>query len=205
MQWFLGDPASGMLNLEAHRLTLAIAKKTLEENCFKTAQKTMDRTPSSFKIGDQVYFKNKQPGKWDFKWRPGYKIVWIECDGHFLHIENQATGKIQSCYVKDIVLEPPVEVWSIDTQFGRVGKFINHPTNHKSSWLTDIITHTFSTVNNWHPSSLQHDMHDHPHHHLNYKGNGRISSFSICFESISDMPFMDNHCTCITRTLGTSL
>ena len=30
-------------------------------------------------------------------------------------------------------------------------------------------------------------MHDHPHHHVNYKGNGRISSFSTCFESLSDM------------------
>ena len=68
MQPFLGDPDSGMLNLEAHRLILAIAKKTLDENHFKTAQKTMDRTPLSFKIGDRVYFKNKQPGKWDLKW-----------------------------------------------------------------------------------------------------------------------------------------
>ena len=41
MQHFLGDPASSMLNLETHRLALAIAKKTLDENRFKTAQKTM--------------------------------------------------------------------------------------------------------------------------------------------------------------------
>ena len=60
MQWFLGDPDSGMLNLEAHRLALTITKKMLDENCFKTAQKTMDRTPPFFKIGDRVYFKNKQ-------------------------------------------------------------------------------------------------------------------------------------------------
>ena len=33
-----------MLSLEAHRLVLAIAKKTLNENHFKKAQKTMDRT-----------------------------------------------------------------------------------------------------------------------------------------------------------------
>ena len=55
MQQFLGDPDSGMLNLEAHRLTLAIAKKTLDENCFKATQKTMDRKPPSFKIGGRVY------------------------------------------------------------------------------------------------------------------------------------------------------
>ena len=93
MQWFLGDPDPGMLNLEAHRLTLAIVKKTLDENHFKTAWKTMDRTLASFKIGDRTYFKKKQPRKWDLKWRPGYRIVQIECNGHFLHIENQATGK----------------------------------------------------------------------------------------------------------------
>ena len=63
MQHFLGDPDSGMLNLEAHRLALAIAKKILDENRFKTAQKIMDCTPPSFKIGDKVYFKNKQPSK----------------------------------------------------------------------------------------------------------------------------------------------
>ena len=74
MQCFLGDPDSEMLNLEAHRLALAITKKTLDENCFKTAQKTMDRQPPSFKIGDRVYFKNKQPGKWDLKWRLIYRI-----------------------------------------------------------------------------------------------------------------------------------
>ena len=59
MQWFLGDPDSRILNLEAHRLTLSIAKKALDENHFNTTQKTMDRTPPSFKIGDRVYFKNK--------------------------------------------------------------------------------------------------------------------------------------------------
>ena len=32
MQHFPGDPDSGKLNLETHRLALAIAKKTLDEN-----------------------------------------------------------------------------------------------------------------------------------------------------------------------------
>ena len=109
MQCFLGDPESRMLNLETHRLALAIAKKTLDKNRFKMSQKTMERTPPSFKIGDCMYFKNKQPSKWNLKWRPGYRIVCIECDGHFLHIENQATGKVCSCNMKDIILEPPIE------------------------------------------------------------------------------------------------
>ena len=128
-----------MLNLEVHRFTLAIAKKTLDENHFKTTQKIMERMPSSFKIGDRVYFKNKQPSKWDLKWRPRYRIVQIECNGYFLHIENQATGKVQSCNVKDVVLEPPVEFWNIDTQFGRAGKYINHPTNLPTISLTDYL------------------------------------------------------------------
>ena len=129
MQWFLGDLDSGMINLEVHQLGLAIAKKTLDENHFKTAQKTMDRQPPSFKMGNRVYFKNKQPGKWDLKWRLGYRIAQIECNEHFLHIKNQATGKVWSCNVKDLVFEPPVEFWNIDTQFGRAGKYVNHPAN----------------------------------------------------------------------------
>ena len=48
-------------------LALAIAKKTLDKNCFRTrtAQKTKIRETSSFKIGDRVYFKNKQSREWD--------------------------------------------------------------------------------------------------------------------------------------------
>ena len=94
IQCFLEDPDSRMLNLEAHRLALAITKKTLDENCFRTVQKTMDKQLSSFRVGDRVYFKNKQPGKWDLKWRPGYRIVQIEHDRHFLQIDNQDTGKV---------------------------------------------------------------------------------------------------------------
>ena len=41
MQHFLGDSDSGKLNLETHTLTLAIAKKTLDENRFTAMQKTM--------------------------------------------------------------------------------------------------------------------------------------------------------------------
>ena len=110
MQQFLGNPESGLLNLEAHHLALAIAKKTLDENHFKTAHKTMDRETPSFKIGNRVDFKNKQAGKWDLKMTPGYRIVCIECDRHYLHIENQATEKTRSCNVKDVVLEAPVEL-----------------------------------------------------------------------------------------------
>ena len=76
-----------------------------------------------------MYFKNKQPGKWDLKWRPGYRIVCIECNGHFIHRENQATGKTQSCNIKDIILGPPIEFWNIDTQFSRASCYINHPAN----------------------------------------------------------------------------
>ena len=139
MHHFLGDPDSGMLNLEIHRLALAIAKKTLDENRFKMAQKTIERKPPSFKIGDCMYFKNKQPSKWDLKWRPRYRIFCIEHDGHFLHIENQATGKICSCNMKDIILEPPIpiEFWNIDIQFGRAGKYINHPTDIPTITLND--------------------------------------------------------------------
>ena len=93
MQCFLGDPDSGKLHLETHRLALAIAKKTLDENRFTATQKTVSRDKPAFQVGDHVYFKNIQPRKWDLKWRSGYQIVHIESNGHFIHIENQATGK----------------------------------------------------------------------------------------------------------------
>ena len=137
MQCFLGDPDSGMLKLETHRLALAISKKTLDENRFTATQKTMAQDKPAFKIGDHVYFKNKHPGKWDLIWRPGYRIVCIECNGHFLHTENQATGKIQSCNVTDIILEPPIEFWNVDTQFSTAGHYINHPTNLPTIQLQD--------------------------------------------------------------------
>ena len=137
MQRFLGNQEFGLLNVEAHHLALAIAKKTLDENCFRTAQKTTHREAPSFMIGDRVYFRNEQPGKWDLKWRSGYQIVCIECNGHYIHIKNQPTGETRSYNVKDIVLEPPVELWNIDTQFGRAGKFINHPTNLPTIVLAD--------------------------------------------------------------------
>ena len=93
MQHFLGDPDSGKLHLETHRLALAIAKKTLDENRLTATQKTVSRDNPAFQVGDHVYFQNKQPGKWDLKWRPRYRIVRIEHNGHYIHIENQATEK----------------------------------------------------------------------------------------------------------------
>ena len=103
MQHFLGDPDSSKLNLETHRLALATAKKTLDENRFSVRQKTLARNKPAFQIGNHVYFKNKQPGKWDLKWRPGYRFcpnwVWqtlhphrkpshrkntiLQCQGHY--------------------------------------------------------------------------------------------------------------------------
>ena len=59
MQQFLGDPDSGKLHLETHRLALAIAKKTLDENRFTATQKTLARDHPAFQIGNCVYFKNK--------------------------------------------------------------------------------------------------------------------------------------------------
>ena len=53
MQHFLGDPESEKLNLEHHCLALSITKKTLDENCFRNAQKTTDRKQPSFQLGDK--------------------------------------------------------------------------------------------------------------------------------------------------------
>ena len=81
------------------------------------------------KLETEYTSKNKTPGKWDLKWRAGYRIVQIEHEGCYLHIKNQATGKIRSCNIKDIVLEPICELWNMNPEFGRASKFINHPNN----------------------------------------------------------------------------
>ena len=39
--------------------------------------------------------------------------------------------------MKDVVLEPPVEFWNIDTQVGRARKYINHPMNLPTVTLND--------------------------------------------------------------------
>ena len=126
---FLGDLDSGLLCLDQHRLSLPIAKKYLDDHRFLTAEKMTDRAEPGFEVGDRVYFKNKTPGKWDLKWRAGYRIVRIEHEGRYLHIENQATGKIRSCNAKDVVLEPIRELWNMNPEFGGASKFINHPNN----------------------------------------------------------------------------
>ena len=48
MQHFLGDPDSGRLNLETHRLALDIAKKTLDKNQFTATQKMLARDKPAF-------------------------------------------------------------------------------------------------------------------------------------------------------------
>ena len=214
MQHFLGDPDSGMLNLETHRLALAIAKKTSDENRFTAAQKMMAWDKPAFQIGDHVYFKNKQPGKWDLKWRPGYRIVCIEHNGHFIHIENQATGKIQSCNVTDIILEPPIEFWNVDTQFGRAGCTIlttppicppyNLRIHHNIIIATKKPCTTGTTINQ-HASTLQHDMYAHTYHKLIKNGTRRISHFPTSPTGISHMTLLDYNSTCLPRKPGMPL
>ena len=81
------------------------------------------------KLVTEYSLKNKQPGKWDLKWRAEYRIVCIECNGHYIHIENQATGKTRPCNVKAVAHEPQVELWNVDITFCRAGKFINQWAN----------------------------------------------------------------------------
>ena len=72
MQHFLGDPDSGHLDLEMHHLALAIAKKTLDENRFRSAHKTTDWTAPNLQIGDRVYFKKQAT------WKMGSEVAsWI--------------------------------------------------------------------------------------------------------------------------------
>ena len=103
------------LDLNSHHLSLAIATNTLDENLLKHAQKMTNCTPPNFKVGYRVFFKNNQPDNWDLKWRAGYRIVCTEHNGHYLYKENQATGKTRPYNTKDVVHEPPVKLWNVDT------------------------------------------------------------------------------------------
>ena len=93
MQQFLGDPDSGCLDLKSHCLVLTIAKKTLDKNQFKHAQQTTNCTPPTCKVSNRVFFKNKQTDKWDLKCRAGYRVVCIQCNQHYLHIETKLQKK----------------------------------------------------------------------------------------------------------------
>ena len=72
-----------------------------------------------------------------FKMETQIQDFHIECNGHYLHIENQAMGKTRSCNIKDIAHEQPIEFWNIDTQCGRAGQLINHPINLPTIKLSD--------------------------------------------------------------------
>ena len=96
MQCFLGYPDLGKLHLETHRLALATAKKTLDENRFTaTTQKTLAKDNPTFQVGDHVYFKNKQPAKWDLKWRPRYRIVQMST----MDISSTLKTKLQAKHI----------------------------------------------------------------------------------------------------------
>ena len=134
MQQFLGNPNSGLLNLQAHQLALAIPKKTLDENCFKTAMETMDREPPSSKIVTQSTLKSNSQENGIWKW---------ELDiGLFAWVQQTLPTHWKSGYRENEVMqhqghsiEPPVEFWKIDTQFGRARKNINHlPTIMLNIW-----------------------------------------------------------------------
>ena len=69
-------------------------------------------------------------------------IVHIECNRHYLHIENQAIGRTRPSNVKDIVNELPVELWNVDTKFGKGWKIYklsskspHYPPKHRLTLL----------------------------------------------------------------------
>ena len=67
MQHFLGNPDLGKLHLETHRLALAIAKKTLDENRFTATQKTLSRDNPAFSSWRSCTFQEQTTWKMGFK------------------------------------------------------------------------------------------------------------------------------------------
>ena len=107
--------------------------------------------------------------------------------------------------MKDIILEPPMEFWNIDTQFGTARRYINHPANLPTITLNEKKTISPITVNNYHIPPLQHSIYDYLHHNLIREGIRRISYFSTSSTGIPNMPLLDHNGTCFFRTPGTSL
>ena len=42
--------------------------------------------------------------------------------------KTKPQGKYNHDNDLDIILEPPIEFWNIETQFSRAGRYLNHPT-----------------------------------------------------------------------------
>ena len=136
MQHFLGDPASGKLNLETHRLALVIAKKTLDENRFTATQKTLARNQPAFQIGFECTLRinNLEMG---FK-----KETWLQNCLHWA--QRTPHPHREPRHRKNTILQhqrhhprTPIEFWNIDTQFGRASHYINHPANLPTIQLMD--------------------------------------------------------------------
>ena len=119
------------LNLEAHHLALAIAKKTLDENHSRTAQKSMDRETSILQNRQQSPFQKQTTRKM------GSQAGDLDTGLFILSMQWTLPTHWKSSYWKNkvvqhqghVVLEPPVEFWNINTQFSRAGKCIHHPAN----------------------------------------------------------------------------
>ena len=171
-----GSSVSACLDLKSHCLALAIAKKTLDENCFKHAQKMTHCIPSNFKVAYRVFFK-KSTWQMGSKMEADYRIVCTECNRHYLHIENQATGKTSSCNINSVIHKLPVKLYNVDTTFGRAGKFINHPANL--------------------PTLFQFSLHRDP----SRQGYTElwVGFIPSSFENLPYMPLMDHHYSHITR------
>ena len=102
IQHFLGDPDSGMLNLETHRLALAIAKMTLDENRFTATRKMMAREKPAFQIEQAARQMGLKMETWiqNFPHRvqqtfhphrePGHrKIMILQCHRHHPRTPNR--------------------------------------------------------------------------------------------------------------------
>ena len=143
MQHFLGDPDSGKLHLETHRLALAIAKKTLDKNRFTASQNTVSRDNPTFNIGDSCVLQKQTTRQVGFEVETripdcSYWVQWtlhptLKTKPQAVH--GHATSRISS-------LNLLFEFWNIDTQFSRASCYVNHPSNlpnNSTQWHLDLV------------------------------------------------------------------
>ena len=189
MQCFLGDSDSGLLHLETHRLALAIAKKTLDKNRFTATQKTTSRDNPTFKIGDHVYFKNKQPGKWDLKWETrildfSYWAQWT------LHPHRKPSHRQNTImqhhgyhsWTSHWVLEHWHPVWQSQSLYQSSIQF----TYHSPQWHSKLVfpLHFITLHQPCFSSTLQPSTHFHPCYNHPTDGTRRISNLPASVTSI---------------------
>ena len=210
MQHFLGDPDSGKLHLETHRLALAIAKKTLDENRFTATKKTTSRDNPTFKVGDYVYFKNKTTRQVGFEVETQIPdcSYWVQQTLHPHRKPSHRQNTIMQCHgyhswTSHWVLEHWHPVWQSQLLYQSSIQF----TYNSTQWYPKLVfsSHFITLHQPYFSSTLQPSAHIHPSYDHPTDRTRRISNLPASITSIPYQALLDRHCAYITWKSGMTL